>query len=97
MIRLGKYQLCVLDLVTDARTGRLSASKIWQSIGFSAMTYSLLDSDMTADVILAYGAVVGGSHVAITFLKRRYPVADSADDPAERSRRRTRRADADVE
>jgi len=76
MISIQGYNICILDLLTDSKTGKLSASKCWQHIGFSAMTYSLLTTPMSAELILAYGAVVGGSHVAIMFLKMRYQDAN---------------------
>lgn len=72
MVKLGKYQICLLDLITDHK-GKLAASKIWNHIGFIALTYVLiLRAEVTAEVIFAFGAVVAGNHIAIYWLKQKY-------------------------
>lgn len=83
MIKLGKYQVCILDLVTDSKTHKLSTTKIWQHIGFTALTYSLLRSPASADGMLAYGAIVASSGVAMQFIKYRYRDTNTQqlDDP----------------
>lgn len=71
----------LIDLVTDEKTGRVSTSKLWLNIGYAALTYALLRSPLTADIVFAYGAVVAGNNVAIYWLKRRYHARDPG--PAE--------------
>jgi len=76
MITLGKYQVCVLDLLTDEKSGRLSATKIWMHVSNAVMTKVVLTHpSLSWDLFTAYGAIVGSSHVAIYWLKRKY--ADS--------------------
>lgn len=72
MIKLFGVQLCPLDLITDSKTKQLSSAKIWQNIGFAAMTYMVLKHPPTADTMLVYGAVVAGNNVAIAWIKRKY-------------------------
>ena len=73
MIKLGKYELCVLDLITDSRSGKLSASKIWLHIANGTSTY-VIATQMEQDwlMLAVYNAIVGGSYVAIQFFKWRY-------------------------
>lgn len=73
MIKIGKYSICILDLFTDSRTGRLSASKLWLHIANGIMSYIMLHSESVDWELLAvYGSVVGGSYVAVLFFKLRY-------------------------
>lgn len=79
MISLGRYKVCVLDLVTDNKTGKLDGSKIWNHIAFIILSKAMLTvQQMTWELIAAYGAVVGGSRVAIAFMKYKY--RDGKDD-----------------
>lgn len=72
MITLGKYQVCVLDLFTDA-TGKLSSSKCWFNAANVIMSKVMLSqTNVDWELLSAYGAVVGGSHVASTWLKLKY-------------------------
>lgn len=77
MITLGKYHICILDLLTDSKTGKLSSSKVWQHIANSIMSYAFV-THLSPDweLFVAYGGIVGASHVAIHFLKWRYRDAD---------------------
>jgi len=79
MIHLGKYRVCVLDLVTDGRTGKLDGSKIWNHVAFIILSKAMLTAEtMTWELMAAYGSIVGGSRVAIAFLKYKY--RDGKDD-----------------
>lgn len=61
------------DLFTDSKTGRLSTSKIWLHICYAALTYVFVkQAHVSYEEMLAYGAIVGGNHVAIFWLKRKY-------------------------
>ncbi len=81
MIKLGKYKLCILDLVTDKKLGGLDSSKIWQHIAFGIMSQAMLQvQNMTWQLIAAYGAVVGGSRVAIEIAKNFAPKIKGGSD-----------------
>lgn len=73
MISFGRYKVCIFDLITDGRTGKLDGSKIWNHVAFIILSKAMLTVDeMTWELIAAYGAVVGGSRVAIAFMKYKY-------------------------
>lgn len=72
-IKIFSKQICPLELITDEQTGKLSQSKIWMNVANAILSRAILIApNLTWDLIASYGAVVGGSHVAITFLKWRY-------------------------
>lgn len=80
MIRLGRYSICILDLFTDGRTGRLSASKLWLHIANGISSWIMLQSQLVDwELITAYNGIVGGSYVAILFFKLRYQGASVSD------------------
>lgn len=72
MIEIGKYKVCMLDLVTDGKTGRLAGHKIWNHIANIILSKAVLTTTITWELLAAYGAIVGGSHVAVMFLKYKY-------------------------
>lgn len=72
MIKLGRYHICMLDLITDTKTGKLDSSKIWKHVAFIIMSKVMLTNDVTWDLMLAYGGVVGSSQVAIMLIKYKY-------------------------
>ena len=93
MIRLGKYHLCVLDLVTD--NGLLSSTKIWRHVGYSVITYkffNLIDPDV--EWMVAYASIIVFDAGFMAYLKRRYPVADE-EPPEDRPRRRSNKLGSD--
>ena len=63
------------DLVCDP-DGRLSATRLWYSVGNAAMTVAFvahaLHNPLTADLLFAYGLVVAGSNAANRVIKLRY-------------------------
>lgn len=72
-IKLGKYNVCILDLLTDSRTGKLSASKLWLHIGNGILSYVMLTHEAADwELMATYGAVVAGSYVGIIFFKLRW-------------------------
>lgn len=80
MITLGGYNACLLDLVCDPKTKAFSATKIWMHVGNIIMSKVLLTQATVGwELLLAYGAVVGGSHVAIYWLKQKYPNAPDSN------------------
>jgi hypothetical protein len=73
VLKIGKYSVCVLDLLTDSRTGRLSASKVWLHIANGIMSHVMLTHDAVDwELMTAFGGIVGGSYVAILFFKLRW-------------------------
>lgn len=79
MITLFGIRICPLDLVTDDKTGRLSSTKIWMHIANIIMSKVILTQQTVGwDLFAAYGGIVGGSHVAIFWLKRKYSNVDDS-------------------
>lgn len=72
MITLGRYKICFLDLITDDKTGKLSSSKIWNHVCNVILCKAVLTTPITWELITALGAIVGGSNVAVLFLKYKY-------------------------
>lgn len=66
------------DLFADEKTGKLSSSKVWLNVGCAALTYALLRTPLTAELVMAYGGVVVGNNVAVFWLKRKYRHAHPA-------------------
>lgn len=79
MLTIGKYKICFLDLVTDDKTGKLASSKIWNHICNAILCNAILTTPITWELMTAFGAIVGGSHVATLFLKYRYRDANNAN------------------
>lgn len=80
MISFGRYSFCLLDLVTDDKSGRLSATKIWLHVGNTIMSKVMLDQhDIGSEVLFTYGAIVCGSYAGMFFLKRKYDVPSNTD------------------
>lgn len=80
MIKIGEYQLCVLDLLTDSRTGRLSASKIWFHASNVIMSWVMITKEVDWLLMAAYGAIVGGSYVAVNLFKWKFRDAQPQGD-----------------
>lgn len=80
-LKLKSYDICILDLVCDHKTGKLSTVKIWAHVANGIMSKVMLTQSVDWELMAAYGAIVGGSYVGLQFLKWRYrdapPVADS--------------------
>lgn len=85
MLTIGKYKVCILDLVTDSRTGKLSGSKIWRHICFAILSKTMLTTEITWDLMLAYGGVVGSSEIAIMLIKYKYGGGDANKPDSEAS------------
>lgn len=72
-VKIFGAEVCPLELITDSKTGKLSTSKVWQHIGFTAMTWKFLQiADPSWEILVAYGAIVAGSYVAINLLKWKF-------------------------
>lgn len=72
MLKIGRYQVCVFDLLTDSKTGKLSSSKVWMHVCYGILSYAMMTNPLTWELLTAYGAIVGGNNVATLFLKYRY-------------------------
>jgi hypothetical protein len=72
MVVFGKYRVCLFDLITDGKTGKLDGNKIWQHVCYIILSKAMLTTPPTWELIAAYGSVVGGSRVAMAFLKYKY-------------------------
>lgn len=78
MIKIGRYQLCFFDLLVDS-AGKLSASKIWFHVANIIMSKVMLtQQNVSWELLAAYGAVCGGSHIASLWLKSKYGVSNAA-------------------
>jgi len=80
MLKFGKYQFCFFDLLVDAN-GKISAAKCWFHVANIIMSKIMLtQTDIEWELLLAYGSVVGGSHVATLWLKSKYGVTNADTD-----------------
>lgn len=88
--KLKSYDICILDLLCDHKTGKLSTVKIWAHIANLIMSKAFLTKAASKNSfewldLAAYGAIVGGSYVAVQFLKWKFrdasPVAAQGDRP----------------
>ena len=74
MISLFGIRCCPLDLVMEGTPPRLSATKTWMHAANVIMSVVILrQNEMTWELLATYGAIVGGNHIAIFWLKRKYP------------------------
>lgn len=79
-LKLKSYDICLLDLVCDHKTGKLSTVKIWAHVSNVIMSKVMLTQDVIGwDLMAAYGAIVGGSYVAMQFFKWRFRDAPGFD------------------
>ncbi len=61
-------------LFCDGKAGVFSTSKLWLNIGYLTMTIVFLkQTELSWELLLAYGAVVTGNHTASLWLTRKYP------------------------
>lgn len=72
MIKLGKYELCVMDLVVD-KEGRFSSTQIWYHIANIIESYRILTNPAVDGLeVLFYLVIVGGSKIAMQVIKLKY-------------------------
>lgn len=78
MITWGKYNVCILDLLTDEKTGRLSATKFWYHVANVIMSKTMLtQANVDWELLAAYGSIVGGSYVGLHLFKWKYRDANA--------------------
>lgn len=79
---VGKYDVCLLDLVCDHKTGKLGSNKIWFHIANLIESYRILvNPNVEWMEILIYLAIVGGSNIAMQAVKWRFrDAANNAQD-----------------
>lgn len=63
-------------LWTDKRDGRPSKAKFWTNIAYGVATYVIVVNavHLAWDLFLVYLGVVGGSELAGTLIKAKYPI-----------------------
>lgn len=72
MIKLGKYELCVLDLITD-KNNKISSTHIWYHIANIIESYRILHySNVDGLEVLFYLVIVGGSKIAMEVIKLKF-------------------------
>lgn len=73
------------QLITDASTGHLSHTKLWQNIAYAAATcafcYMAYAGTATADIWLVYLGAIGASATASKFLSLRYGGKSDEEKP----------------
>lgn len=75
-IKFGQYQVCLLDLITDEKSGKLSMTKLWYHVANVILSMEILkQTSIDWQMVLAYGSVVGGSHLGTLWLKKKYDVS----------------------
>jgi hypothetical protein len=91
MIELFGMRCCPLDLITDEKTNRLSATKLWLHVGHTILSYAMLkhvaQHALTFDIIIAYGGIVAGHHGLVLFLKKKYGMQNESPDNSEPAQR----------
>lgn len=84
-MKISKYDVCLLDLVTDSNTGKLSTTKLWMHVANVIMSKIMLTQPLVDwELLTAYGAIVGGSYIASMLVKYRYGGQNVASDVAEK-------------
>jgi len=90
MLKLGGYHVCIMDLLVDSRSKKLNGGKIWKHIAFFLMSwmYAFVSYHMALNITalgitwqyivftLCYGAVIGGSEIALSVLKYKYSAGE---------------------
>ena len=79
---------CIMDLVTDHKTGKLRETATWSNIGKAAMTwgfvYSLLHDRGSEWLWVAYGSIVVVHEATARFFNQKQQVLDkqhATDNP----------------
>ena len=74
----------VMDLVTDAATGRMSESKIWANAGKAIMCWALvhqtLNESLTEVLLMWFGLVVLGHELGARFLTNKFAAGQPDKD-----------------
>jgi len=72
---MSERRWCVMDLVTDATTGRLRETAVWSNIGKASMTwafcYAVAKGAAGEWLWLAYGAIVVVHEASARFFNQR--------------------------
>ncbi len=73
MIKIGPYKACIIDLVIDDKTGKVSPTKFWTNVAYAVMTYlMIINKEISPELMLSYGGIVGGSYLGKIWLTRHY-------------------------
>jgi len=64
MFKIGKYEICFLDLITNSRTGKLDSSKIGSIAGQVIVSHAFLNiANPDEWQFAAYGSIMGGTYL----------------------------------
>lgn len=78
--RRSMRRWCVMDLITEAKTGRLSEARVWSNIGKLAMTVAfgwvIYRGQSSEFLWLAYGGIVVGHEVMAKFQNQKQQQLD---------------------
>ena len=69
------------DLINDQHTGRVSTTKLWMHVAYAVMTYVVIAQAKTVtwDLFMVYGGIVGGSNLALYWIKGKYGYGKSSE------------------
>ena len=75
---------CILDLVTDHKTGKLRETAVWSNIGKAtlvwAVIYQTLHGNLTEWLVAAFGALVIAHEVTSRILNQRQQTIDKSPE-----------------
>jgi len=72
MIKLGKYEICLIDLLVD-KEGKLSSTQVWYHIANIIESYRILyNNSVDSFEVLFYLVIVGGSKLAMQVIKLKF-------------------------
>lgn len=77
-IKLFGTKICPFQLIIG-EDGELSLTKLWTNLCYGVLTYKMMVTELTWDLMTAYGSIVGGSYVATKFVSMKYA---STPEPA---------------
>jgi hypothetical protein len=81
---MSERRWCVMDLVTDATTGRLRETAVWSNIGKLSMTWAFCHTivmGVTSEWLwLAYGGIVVAHEASARFFNQRQQAMENNQD-----------------
>lgn len=70
-VKIFGLDLCPLELFTGDN-GKLSSNKLWINICYGILSYKMMMTELSWDLMTAYGSIVGGSYIAAKFVSMKY-------------------------
>jgi hypothetical protein len=72
---MSERRWCIMDLVTDATTGRLRETAVWSNVGKLSMTwafcYTIIAGTASEWLWIAYGGIVVAHEASARFFNQR--------------------------